>query len=88
MTIDGGWRAIFDYYKELGDDYYNSLIDMILLDVIIINTDRHFGNFGLLVDSRDNTIVKPAPIFDNGLSLFYDALDDDLKDKETYQFQI
>jgi hypothetical protein len=59
-------------------------MDMILLDVIIVNTDRHFGNFGLLIDNKNNTIVKPAPIFDNGLSLFYDALDDDFEDLESY----
>ena len=52
---------------------------MIIFDVIIVNTDRHFGNFGLLVDNKTNKIVKPAPIFDNGLSLFYDAMDDDLE---------
>jgi len=84
LVTEGGWRAVLDYYKELGDDYYDALIDMILLDVIIVNTDRHFGNFGLLIDNKTNTIVKPAPIFDNGLSLFYDALDDDLEDVDAY----
>jgi len=84
LVTEGGWRAVFDYYKELGDEYYDALIDMILLDVIIVNTDRHFGNFGLLIDNKTNTIVKSAPIFDNGLSLFYDALDDDLEDVDAY----
>ena len=84
LVTEGGWRAVFDYYRELGDDYYNALMDMILLDVVIINIDRHFGNFGLLVDNQTNTIVKPAPIFDNGLSLFYGALDDDLEDADRY----
>ncbi len=84
LVTDGGWRAIFNYYKKLGDKYYNALIDMLLLDVIIINVDRHFGNFGLLVDNKTNTILKPAPIFDNGLSLFYDALDNDLNDIDGY----
>jgi len=84
LVIEGGWRAVIDYYQELGDDYYNALMDMILLDVVILNTDRHFGNFGLLVDNQNNTILKPAPIFDNGLSLFYDALNDDLEDTNGY----
>ena len=84
LVTEGGWKAVFNYYKELGDDYYDALMDMILLDVIIVNTDRHFGNFGLLIENKSNTIVKPAPIFDNGLSLFYDALDDDLEDVDAY----
>ena len=84
LVIKGGWRAILDYYQELGDEYYDALMDMILLDVIILNTDRHFGNFGLIVENRTNKIIKPAPIFDNGLSLFYHAMDDDLKSIDKY----
>ncbi|MEA3316210.1 MAG: XRE family transcriptional regulator [Campylobacterota bacterium] len=80
----GGWEAVLKYYKELGEDYYNDLVDMIIFDTIIVNTDRHFGNFGLLVDNKTNSIINTAPIFDNGLSLFQDALDDDLIDVEKY----
>ena len=43
---------------------------MLLFDAVIYNTDRHLGNFGLLVDSKTNKIIRPAPIFDNGNSLF------------------
>jgi len=57
---------------------------MLIFDVIILNTDRHFGNFGFLIDNSTNEIVKTAPIFDNGLSLFCDALDDDLMNIEKY----
>ena len=85
LVNDGGWKAVLEYYKQLGEEYYDSLIDMLIFDVIIVNTDRHFGNFGLLVDNSTNTIVKPAPIFDNGLSLFCDALDDDLIHIEAYE---
>ena len=41
---------------------------MLVFDAVILNEDRHFGNFGLLVDSHTNKIIAPAPIFDNGLS--------------------
>lgn len=80
----GGWKAVFEYYEQLGTVYYDALMDMILLDVVIVNIDRHFGNFGLLIDNESNTIVKPAPIFDNGLSLFHDALEDDLEQIDEY----
>ena len=43
---------------------------MIVLDAVIYNTDRHFGNFGVLVDSKTNEILAPAPLFDHGNSLF------------------
>ena len=79
LVTEGSWDAVLAFYQELGDEFYEALVDMIIFDVIIVNTDRHFGNFGLLVDNKTNKIVKPAPIFDNGLSLFYDAMDDDLE---------
>jgi hypothetical protein len=79
LVRGGGWDAVLAYYAELGDEFYEALVEMIIFDVIIVNTDRHFGNFGLLIDNKTNKIVKPAPIFDNGLSLFYDAMEDDLE---------
>ena len=78
VTAEGGWDAVLEYYANLGDEYYEALVDMLIFDAIIINIDRHFGNFGLLVENKTNEIVKTAPIFDNGLSLFYDAMDCDI----------
>jgi len=43
---------------------------MLVLDAVICNTDRHFGNFGVIVENSTNTIVFPAPLFDHGNSLF------------------
>ena len=43
---------------------------MIIFDAVIYNTDRHYGIFGVLVDSKTNKIVAPAPLFDHGNSLF------------------
>ena len=84
LVTDGGWKAVLEYYKGLGEEFYNSLVDMLIFDIIIVNTDRHFGNFGFLVDCQTNKIVKTAPIFDNGLSLFHDALDDDMESLDKY----
>jgi len=49
--------------------------DIFLFDAIILNTDRHLGNFGYLVDNDTNEIIRAAPIFDNGYGLFSLALD-------------
>jgi len=84
LVKEGGWEAVLLYYKNLGESYYEALVEMLIFDVIILNTDRHFGNFGLLVDNSTNEIVDIAPIFDNGLSLFADALDNDLDHIEAY----
>lgn len=49
---------------------YKDFQNMILFDALIYNTDRHFGNFGFLVDNKTMKIKGLAPIFDNGASLF------------------
>ena len=84
LVKTGGIAAVIDYYKGLGDNYYQELIDMLVFDAVILNEDRHFGNFGLLIDSHKNKIIAPAPIFDNGLSLLCYAMDDDFKNINDY----
>lgn len=68
----GGIEAILNFYKELGENNYQELIDMLVFDAIILNEDRHFG---LLIDNHINKIIALAPIFDNGLSLLCYAME-------------
>lgn len=49
------------------------LAGMDCFDYIIGNTDRHLGNFGFIYNIKDNKFTGPAPIFDNGTSLFGDG---------------
>ena len=78
VVTSGGMEAVTSYYEKMGAAYSKALADMLVLDAIICNTDRHFGNFGFLVDNRTNEIVAPAPLFDHGNSLFNFAGKDDL----------
>lgn len=84
IITDGGISAIIEYYKNLGEKYFSKLIDMLVFDAIVCNTDRHFGNFGFLVDNSSNNIVDVAPIFDNGLSLCCFAMENDFENIEAY----
>ncbi|MCI9456946.1 MAG: XRE family transcriptional regulator [Oscillospiraceae bacterium] len=70
IVTSGGMDAVKAYYRQLGPMFEKALGDMFLLDAIICNTDRHFGNFGFLIDNETNRIVAPAPLFDHGNSLF------------------
>ena len=81
---DSGLIATADYLKTLGDEYYDAFVDMLVFDALIYNTDRHYGNFGLLVDNKTNKPIKFAPLFDHGLSLFNYAMDDDIDNLKTY----
>ena len=57
---------------------------MLVFDALIYNEDRHYGNFGVLVDSRTCKILGAAPIFDNGMSLFNYAMAEDIKNLRMY----
>ena len=70
LVSKGGIKAILAYYQTLGQNFVDALEDMLVFDAIICNTDRHYGNFGVLVDNKTNTIAAPAPLFDHGNSLF------------------
>lgn len=70
--------------KKLGDKFYQPFCDMMVFDALVCNTDRHFGNFGLLVDNRSNKPCAFAPIFDNGMALFPFAMEDDFRDLDAY----
>ena len=69
-------RSYFEHYidccKELGlkDDIRTDLDNMILIDYMSANTDRHWNNFGIIRDSNSLKAKRLAPIYDNGASLF------------------
>jgi len=85
LVKKGGMKAVREYYKTLGDEYVSALDDMLVLDAVICNTDRHYGNFGFLIDNRTNKISAPAPLFDHGNSLFNLAGLDSFDSPETLE---
>lgn len=83
IVTSGGMKAVQEYYQRLGEEFVKALGDMLVLDALIFNTDRHFGNFGFLVDNKTNRIAAPAPLFDHGNSLFNFASSDDFSSEKT-----
>ena len=84
IVKDGGIKKCLDYYKTLSNDAYEELCSMLVFDAVIYNEDRHFGNFGILRDNHTGQIIGPAPIFDNGLSLFNFAMPEDFNNIDEY----
>ena len=60
---------------ELGG--LEDLCDMMVLDALICNDDRHLTNFGLLYDARSREALGLAPVFDNGRGLCPNSPDAD-----------
>ena len=84
IVKDGSIQACLDFYAGIGREAAEELKSMLVFDAVIYNEDRHFGNFGILRDNRSGRILGPAPIFDNGLSLFNYATPEDCQNLAEY----
>lgn len=80
----GDIDACLNYYRDLGEEFYQELASMLVFDAVVLNEDRHFGNFGILRENKSGKIVRPAPVFDNGISLLCYAMKDDFNNIEEY----
>ena len=60
-------------FKELkvGQYVYDVYHEMLLLDSLIFNIDRHEGNYGFIINNDTQKLNTIAPIFDYDRSLFY-----------------
>ena len=88
VVTRGGMKAAAEYYHSLGPVFEKALRNMLVFDAVICNTDRHFGNFGLLINSYTNQVSEPAPLFDHGNSLFNYAGQEFMKDEAALESYI
>ncbi len=66
--------------REKGiDDICDRLDEMLFIDHIIRNEDRHYRNFGLIRNVETLEYVGVAPIFDSGSSLLYNTSTEQIK---------
>lgn len=56
------------------------IYQMLIVDFLILNRDRHGANIEVLRNKEDKTI-RLAPLFDHGLSLVFSTLKEELLDK-------
>jgi hypothetical protein len=69
------YRHYLNCCEDLGVPGMVQAVDqMIVLDYLIANEDRHQNNFGLVRDANTLKWLWAAPIFDSGSSLGYDKL--------------
>lgn len=61
--------AALGFCWQLGAEAVESMRDMLVLDCLLMNVDRHFTNFGLLRDVSTGEPLGLGPVFDNGRSL-------------------
>lgn len=59
-------EEVLGYYDTFGDK--NKVSDMLMIDCLTINCDRHCRNFGFMLDADTYEIKGMAPIFDMNYS--------------------
>lgn len=75
-------RNVFDYYHQLGcEDQFR---EMMVVDSLCFNIDRHLGNLGVLFNNDTLEILGIAPIYDLNWSLFSSFLIEDLTDEKIF----
>lgn len=68
--------GLYDFYvrtcAEHGLDVRVDVEKMLTIDFLMANFDRHWNNFGILIDTESREWLRAAPVFDTGESLWCD----------------
>ena len=75
-SVYGHFLRCCDYLQI--PDVAGYLQQMLCLDYLIENSDRHYGNFGFIRDVNSLKFIGPAPLFDNGTSLWCESLNSEI----------
>lgn len=77
---DTAHTAAVRTYLRWNAEEFERYASMMVFDALICNTDRHLTNFGVLRNSRTGELLRGAPVFDNGRSLFFNLAFDQVDD--------
>ena len=75
---DEGYSVNFEAFWSLAPELAKQYIDIIYLDSICFNMDRHTKNYGVLRDTETGAVLRMAPNFDNNIALFARGVPADL----------
>ncbi len=77
-------QDVLDYLsKHGGDELFR---EMVVMDAVCVNVDRHAGNYGFLVHNDTGEVLGMAPLFDQNMALLpYLMEHDDLEEYLSHQ---
>ncbi|MEA4993910.1 MAG: hypothetical protein VB060_08790 [Oscillibacter sp.] len=61
-------------FEKLSPDMLKQYLEILFMDALCMNYDRHIDNYGILTDPKSGAIVSMAPNFDNNLALLTNDL--------------
>ena len=63
----------FKVFHNINPTIAKDYADMLYLDAVCMNVDRHIHNYGVLRNVETGEILQLAPNFDNNISLMYNG---------------
>lgn len=79
------YEDVIEYCRNLSKHAYNTILNMLFLDCLLLNTDRHFSNIEFFIDNDTLEVKDIAPIFDNNYSFLPRFIEDyDKFNREEY----
>ena len=70
-VTEDDWLYNYEVISEFGEAAAAAYLDILYLDAICFNVDRHTKNYGILTDRDTGEIAGLAPNYDNNMA-FYD----------------
>lgn len=77
-------KSQYEHYIDLCTekgvtDIQHKMNQMLTLDFIIVNEDRHLNNFGLIRNADTLEYIDVAPVYDNGTSMWFNTATKNIK---------
>ena len=73
---DEDYKTNYHAFLRFGQKVADQYVELLLMDTICRNADRHTYNYGLLRDQQTGEVVSLAPNFDNNIALISGGMDD------------
>lgn len=71
LTLQITQKAILKFFPMYADEILEDLVRMLLFDAWVGNNDRHFYNWGVVVDIRRKEKPYFSPVYDTARGLFW-----------------
>ncbi|WP_438594536.1 hypothetical protein [Eubacterium aggregans] len=66
---DVDYEYVYDRLNNLSLDLGKAYLDLIFMDALIMNMDRHSHNYGVFRDVSTGKLLRMAPNYDNNIAL-------------------
>jgi len=76
---DEDYAANFGAFWQMSPELAEQYLQIIYMDTLCFNMDRHTKNYGILRDTETGAVLRMAPNFDNNVALFARGIPEDLE---------